>query len=1653
MVEKNKQTILKKFLKIVGWIVTTFLLLLTSIILLIRLPSVQNRITQRAIHFLENKIGTKVQLQNIFISFPKKIVLKGLYLEDQSKDTLLYVGQLSIDTDLWGLTHKSIELNTIDLSDATAFISRGSQDSTFNFDYIIHAFSDSTAADTTGGSLWKFTIEDVNIQDVLISYKDRFSGNDIVSKMGSLKIEMEKFDPTASIYEASSIEWENSDVDILQTTSAESNPGGPEKSDSTSYTLNFDNVDVQKVNVKYVNTFLQQRFDAKIGRLGIDTKQIDIVHRILDIHDIQLHDSFVSYSQYGKDKTEKIINPNSTSIPLSLPSEWNISLDKLDLSGTGFQYFDFSKPVRNNGIDNAHIWLRGIELNAENLMMSKDGIQASIKNLSVNEKNGLAIQSLGSELKLTNTTLHADHFNLKTQSSRLNMDVDASFKSLEQFQQDYENIKFDLTILKSSISLKDVLYFSPTILDSLPIHLPKQTSVALKTKLQGTLNNLNVSQLNLEALIHTSIALHGSVKGLPNIDRTTINVQVEKLYTTRGDIQNILVDSLIPASIQLPQWIQLVGNFNGTIKQPNIYALVKSDVGQLEGNYKTLTTSLRPSYDASITTKQFDIGKVLRQTEMGKLNVQASIKGSGYKMDSLDAAIDVNVKSFEYSHYDYHDFKLNGTIKNYFFTGTAILKDKNLDFELKGDLDYQKEIPHYTFKFNLANADFKELHLSERPLKARATLDIDLATSDLKIINGTMGIRNVAIYNGEALYRVDSLLFASIDQQGKSELSIRSDILTGDFKGTFNVFEMPTILKQHLNQYFELHDSKVNDFSDPQNFTFDLTLKDTDLLTEIIFPELTSFVPGKIQGAFDSEKNTLNLGIEITKIKYAATSVDSFTLNINSDKEAFLYSVKLREFKLDTLRISALRLEGKVANNFIETKLLILDSLMKEKYILGGAIKSVESGFRYSFIQDQILLNYKNWISPADNYLQIGKSGVVAHNFSLSKESEQFSVVTNPKDSTVSFDFLRWQLANLTQLVEGVIPADGELNGSIKLTTAHRGEFNSSLQIKQLSILEKKWGDASFSLSHKSNRYALELDVKGENGKVNVKGFFLPASIASTFDLDIHLSPLDLSLIEPLSLNQLRNVKGFVNGNLKLSGSTKEPSIRGKLTFEEVHFLSTYLNNSFALKNESIVFGEEGIALNNFKLADEKNNEATINGSILTKVYKDFDFDLRITSRNFQLLNTKASDNTLYYGKLNVNATARITGNINQPVINGSLKIGDKSELTYVVPTEEKNALEQKGIVRFIDSRAAVDPFMKNISFQDTTQALFRGMDVDVTIELNDRATLNIVIDPTTGDKLSLKGNSTLVYNSESSGTTNLSGRYEITSGTYNFTFYKLVKREFDIVKGSAITWSGDPLNADMDIRALYKVETSPLDLVYNQINTTNQDQINSYNQRLPFLVYMNIGGKLLVPEITFELDMPDDKRNVFGGAIYSKLQDINTRESDLNKQVFALLILKRFISDNPFESQTSSINNTTRVSVSRLLSEQLNRLSENVKGVQLSFDLKSYETNTGTEVQGQTKLQLGVSKNLFKDRLVVKLAGNVDIEGENTDQKDITEYIGDLALEFKLTPDGRFRITGFRNSNYDMIDGELTETGAGLIYIKDYNSFQELFKSNANSN
>jgi translocation and assembly module TamB len=194
-------------MKVLGWITFSILALFILLLVLIRLPSVQHKITQRAVTFLKDKIGTEVRLERAFISFPKQIVLEGLYVEDQSEDTLVYVGELTVDADLWALTqHTLIEVNKISLQDFTGNISRTTSDSAFNFSYIINAFNSDSLAESsptdTTSKPWSFKIEDIVLQKISILYDDRLTGNFVEATIGELSLPVREFEPSKSIYKA-----------------------------------------------------------------------------------------------------------------------------------------------------------------------------------------------------------------------------------------------------------------------------------------------------------------------------------------------------------------------------------------------------------------------------------------------------------------------------------------------------------------------------------------------------------------------------------------------------------------------------------------------------------------------------------------------------------------------------------------------------------------------------------------------------------------------------------------------------------------------------------------------------------------------------------------------------------------------------------------------------------------------------------------------------------------------------------------------------------------------------------------------------------------------------------------------------------------------------------------------------------------------------------------------------------------------------------------------------------------------------------------------------------------------------------------------------------------------------------------------------------
>jgi hypothetical protein len=326
------------------------------------------------------------------------------------------------------------------------------------------------------------------------------------------------------------------------------------------------------------------------------------------------------------------------------------------------------------------------------------------------------------------------------------------------------------------------------------------------------------------------------------------------------------------------------------------------------------------------------------------------------------------------------------------------------------------------------------------------------------------------------------------------------------------------------------------------------------------------------------------------------------------------------------------------------------------------------------------------------------------------------------------------------------------------------------------------------------------------------------------------------------------------------------------------------------------------------------------------------------------------------------------------------------------------------------------------------------------TLNIDKNATFRVVIDSAAGDYLEIKGGGELSLAYDSTGALRLNGTYKFTDGFYQMTFYNIVKKQSKFQEGSSITWNGDPMNANMDITALYRIETSPAALMLSGAASGNNPALN---RKLPFEVVMNIAGELEKPVLTFDIRLAQSAKGAMGGAITSRLNQLRKNESDMNKQVFALLVLNSFL--GPGGGEQNVVAGQARSSASQILTQQLNRLGDNVKGVDINFDLDSYGGAAG---EGNTDLSVDLEKSLLNNRVIVRVGSTVALENNQNSGSDSKEMMTNIVIEYKITPDGRYRFKAFRETDFEnIVIGRITRSGAGLLFQRDFNRLNRLFE------
>lgn len=1649
----------RKSLKVLLWIIASVIGLVVLIVVLIQVPAVQNFAKDKVIAYVQEKIETPVRLNRIEIGFPKKLILEGIFLQDQSGDTLLLGNKIAVDISLLKLLDNQVEINSVDLQGIVAHITRD-QDSIFNFDYIAEAFASNKPADTTSAPM-KISIKKINLDKIKVRFDDKITKNDLAFQIEHFDTNITKFDLVNTEFAIPQITLDGLRVNLKQGELVrEIGETTAKVADSIAKKPNFKIdlgiVDFKNLAVTYDNAGTRLDTGLSLDKLFVKFNTTDMQQQIIEIDDFQLD------GLKGKLVLEKYkMAPRADAAEIAsapLPNNWKVTVKSTAITNIKFKFDDENSRRVARGIDYKHMDLQDFNLLASHLDYKANAMSGTIDSFNIIEGSGLIVESLKTRFFYGEQTAYLKDLYLKTPQTLLKDEIIVKYESLSALTDDLENVEISATLDGSRVGFKDVLLFVPTLANTNPFRSNPNAIMAINGQVNGKINNIVIPNLEISGIGSTKLTASGRITGLPNVEKAYFDLTIRDFKTTSRDIAMLVPLGTLPSNLQLPNQVALRGTFKGAINNfnTNLHLNTSSGNAKIKAAFDQRTKN-RERYNADVVLDNFDLGRLLRNDSIGRISLDAKIKGVGLDPKTADATLDGKIIKADFNKYTYRDLALQGAIKNSQYDISANMDDPNLTFDLAASGGFEDKFPSVKLKLNVDIADLEKLNLHAGVLKMRGVVDADFSNTNPDFLNGKLNAYNFVVATEKDQFILDTISLVAVSTSEIDSMSLRSQFVNADIRGTYELTKVGQALSNSISKYYNTGSLATIAVSN-QQFEFNIRVNDDPIIEKLI-PQITRLEPIVIEGRYNSDGDSIQINGNIPRLVYGANTISGAQLVVDTKDEALTYNLKVDQVENEQFQLPNTTLSGDVKDDVLSYDLKIRGLDDKERYSIAGDLSAKDGHSEINLNPNGLVLNYGQWNIDPNNILRFGENGIYANNFKLEGDGSQIKIqsASDSPNAPLNIEFNDFDIETITAIIqkegEKGLSMGGKINGDAEIrnltTTA---EFIADLTIENFTFRTDTVGNIGIKVDNKvANTFNANIEIDGQGNQVNLDGFYRTDN--SSFDLNLDMERLNLKSIQGFTMGNMTNSSGYLSSKMKITGTTEAPNIRGKLKFNDGAFTITPLNSAFKLINDEISFTDAGMVFTRFTLADDNDNLLRINGSVLTQTYRDFGFDLDITADNFRAINSTSKDNELYYGKLFIDTRLKVSGTLEAPVVGGTLRINEETDLSVVLPQSDPSVVDREGIIEFVDQDNPQLTEKLNKDLEGLAQSDYKGMDINVNIDIVEEAKLSLVVDKGNGDFLSLKGEGRLSGGIDPSGKTSLTGRYEINEGAYEMSF-NFIRRKFDIKKGSYIIWNGEPTDANINVTAIYTANTAPIDLVGDQLGGVSSAVRNTYKQRLPFETELKMSGELLKPTITFDIVLPEGNYSVSSDIVETsraKLAELRQQPSELNKQVFALLLLNRFIGENPFASEAGSASAETlaRQSVSKILSQQLNDFAGDlISGVELNFDLESTEDYTTGQREDRTDLNVGITKRLLDDRLKVSVGSSFGLEGPQQSNQEATNIAGDISVDYQLTKDGRYLIRAYRRDEYKVaLQGQVVETGVAFIITMDYDDFKELFQ------
>lgn len=1491
----------------------------------------------------------------------------------------------------------------------------------------------------------------LNVKNVNISMSDKTSGFHSASQIQHLVINEAKVSLVKNNVDIDKIMLNNSFVEIITQPSVPSNTNNDTaKNDPWLVKVNeiyFDNNSFKMNNGKTRT----KGFDVNniyASELSLHTKNVfytsDSTHALIEHLHVKEHSGFcidtlhanVIYGVHQIDATELYVKTPHTIIQNSL----QFSFDSLKTLTLHPEKSKVNFKLQNTVIDFDDVFLLLPNLKKNASIAKMEHKKVSINTMVIGTLQQLNIPVLDI-VAFNGTTFHAN----------------AKLTNLT----DTKELAFDIQVLPSRILKSDLSNFvtlEKRALEKLP------AIFMLKGNAKGMLNDLVTNIL----INGSNFLLHAQAKllNMNNPKNLHYDARIKAINIQKDLILAFVPKDKTPYNIDLPSTIQLTGTAIGDMSNINTNLQFDGSYGKVsaKGYVYNFNQANKATYDMNMTTQHFLIGKLIKQdTMLGAVTMHAVAKGKCFDINKMVSNLKADINQIEFNKYNYQSIHIDANLSNGVLQSTGFVNDPNLSMKYKAYSNSITKPTMLNLNLTLDTARLHALHLIEDSIDISTSLHLTSENLAMNNLRAMLKVDSVNVTINNRKVKLDSILINAYKVDENQILTVQSPIVVMNAKGNFEFDKLLPAAINFINRFYHLSDTLPH-ISNLQQISFNGTIYQHPLMLNLV-PLLTKYDSIPFVGNFNSSSadSAFNFSLRAPYIAYNGNIINKASIDINTTADQLRIITMIDSASNAQTNLLNTTVKAIVSHHSVDLDLSTKNKNGNDQYVFGAFI-SVNNNAYTAQLKNKLILNNQNWSVKPTNRFYYNPAGFYVSDFIIATNQSTLNIQSeqNQEKSPIHVEIKNLSITDITSILnQDTLLASGLINGNFKVSEFDKPlpSFEGALQIDQLVVQQRKVGNLALATKKiDDNTIHANIKLSENENDINVDGNYFLNNTEKQIEADVTINKFNLATMEGFSNGNITNSSGSINGDIQIKGNFSKPVWNGKLHFKDPAFHLSKLGTTYKITNQTITLNYPNIELNKFNIVDSLNHNLILDGSVTSKSISDYVLNMDINAKDFMVVNTPRSTNEFIYGYAGVNANLNIKGSLTRPDIQGDLSLNDATDATIILPQQSENKEKNKSVVRFIDRDTFALPEAILFTTKDsTTTNVTSVLKYNVNVDLSKKAQLTVIIDPSTDDQLKVSGDAKFNVGVDPGGNILLVGNYDLVKGHY-ILHYQFLQRQFDLLPQSTILFSGNPLDAQLDIRAEYTAKTSAIDLVGNELGDADSKTVNTFNQKIPFKVLLFIKGTLKNLDISFDIKMPEENSglsNTIVTTVENKLIQLRADPSAINKQVFSLLVLNRFVGEQSsdfFKGNGGGVEDIARESVSKFLSAALDQIaSDLVKGIDIDVNLNSYKDYSSGAEQQRTDLNVGITKRFMDDRLSISLGKDFGVEGDDKSGKTRgstnASYLPNAIVNYKLSKDGKYAVRAYSKNKFEVIlDGYVVESGLSFLVTMDYEKFDELF-------